>query len=760
MALAVALAALAAVRIWRWRDRRVKRFSQLRAQATERRRAERALLQTEVFYHSLVETIPQMILCKDLEGRFTFANQKFCAELGTTLEAIKGKTDLDFFPKELAEKYRADDQRVIDSGQVLDVVEQHVTPKGEKLYVQTMKTPLFGPDGEAIGIQGIFWDVTERMRAEEKLKEQNVTLQELARSEHQAHEALKSAQSRMVETEKLASLGQLVAGVAHEINNPLAFVSNNIAVLERDLLDLVALIGLYRRARDANDEERAALDVSIAELCEAARRGLLHGEPAPDHRSHARGAAADRAHRQGPPALRAGQRRRMERGGPQSRHRVLGEHGPGLRPQARRHGRDGPEPIAHDPLPRREAPSGGRQLADECHRRLPARGQGHDPHTDGSRGGRDPVRSGRYRLRHRSGHPRADLRPLLHHQADRRGDRPGPLDQLWDRPGARRDDRGRVVSGPAVPASPYGFPRSPSGPGPMSLACRPGRGVNIGLRRRSPMKLGLINSAWVQSGRGTSFGIHKTREIGFDAIDIFADPLDIDDAEKRLIKDECDAAGLPIVSVACVAVGLVDFNPSVQRFHVERVRAYLDMARQFEAKNVLLVLGEYIWQKEVIPPAEQWAAAVKNVRALGDHAGGLGLEIALELEPFHLSLLNDVASMVRFLTRWTTRPSRPTWTSRTWSCRISRPARSRSLRGRVAHVHISDCDGKVHGDLPPGRGVVDFPPYLEAIKELDIPEATISIELEYSPEPARIVEWVSEAYEKTAALMRAAGLRP
>ena len=81
------------------------------------------------------------------------------------------------------------------------------------------------------------------------------------------------------------------------------------------------------------------------------------------------------------------------------------------------------------------------------------------------------------------------------------------------------------------------------------------------------------------------------------------------------------------------------------------------------------------------------------------------------------------------------------------------------LKGRVAHVHISDCDGKVHGDLPPGRGVVDFPPYLDAIKQLEIPEATISIELEYSPEPAKIVEWVAEAYEKTAALMRAAGLR-
>ena len=79
------------------------------------------------------------------------------------------------------------------------------------------------------------------------------------------------------------------------------------------------------------------------------------------------------------------------------------------------------------------------------------------------------------------------------------------------------------------------------------------------------------------------------------------------------------------------------------------------------------------------------------------------------------------------------------------------------LRGRVAHVHISDCDGKVHGDLPPGRGVVDFPPYLQAIKALGLDDATVSIELEYSPEPDRIVDWVREAYESTAGLMRRRG---
>jgi D-psicose/D-tagatose/L-ribulose 3-epimerase len=273
------------------------------------------------------------------------------------------------------------------------------------------------------------------------------------------------------------------------------------------------------------------------------------------------------------------------------------------------------------------------------------------------------------------------------------------------------------------------------------------------------MKLGLINSAWAQAGRGTAFGIQKTREIGFDSIDIFADPLDVDVKERRLIRDECDKAGLPIVSIACVAVGLIDFNPSIQRFHVERVKAYLDMAYLFEAKNVLLVLGEYIWQKEVIPPAEQWATAVKQVRALGDYAAGLGLEIALELEPFALSLLNDVASMARFLDD-VDRPAVKANLDISHLALARQPAALiEKLRGRVAHVHISDCDGTVHGDLPPGRGVVDFPPYLRAIKALEIPDAAISIELEYSPEPERIVEWVNDAYEKTAALMRGAGLR-
>jgi sugar phosphate isomerase/epimerase len=272
------------------------------------------------------------------------------------------------------------------------------------------------------------------------------------------------------------------------------------------------------------------------------------------------------------------------------------------------------------------------------------------------------------------------------------------------------------------------------------------------------MKLGLINSAWAQAGRDTAFGIRMTKEIGFDTIDIFADPLDIDVKERRLIKRECDRASLPIISIACVATGLIDFNPSVQRFHLQRCRAYLDLAYEYEARNLLLVLGEYIWEQQVISPAEQWQTAVRNVRELGKVAGDLGLQIALELEPFRLSLVNNVDSMSRFLDEVNHPAVKANidvshlQLSRTPATELAR------LRGKAIHVHLSDCDGKVHGDLPPGRGVVDFPPYLRAIKDLGI-DGAVSIELEYSPDPARIVDWVREAYQATARLMQETGLR-
>ena len=273
------------------------------------------------------------------------------------------------------------------------------------------------------------------------------------------------------------------------------------------------------------------------------------------------------------------------------------------------------------------------------------------------------------------------------------------------------------------------------------------------------MKLGLINSAWVQAEQPTVFGLRQTKEIGFDTIDIFVDPLAIDIRERRLVKDECDRLGLPIVSLPCVAVGLIDFNPSVRDFHIDRVQAYLELAYEYQAQNVLLVIGEYIWNREVIPPAEQWKLGTTAVKELGHTAAELGLEIVLELEPFPLSLVNNVETMVRFLDDVDLENVKANLDISHLVLSHVPAGEIARLKGRVGHVHLSDCDGRVHGDLPPGRGVVPFEEYLREIKALDLGDRTISIELEYSPEPEKIVEWVREAYQATDRLMSKLSLR-
>jgi signal transduction histidine kinase len=116
---------------------------------------------------------------------------------------------------------------------------------------------------------GSHTDITVRKEVERKLSEQNRQLEQLIASERDAHDALKQAQSSIVQTAKLAGLGEMVAGVAHEINNPLAFVSNNIAVLQRDLNDLQTLVSLYREGEAALEQSNPELLAKIGQLSES-----------------------------------------------------------------------------------------------------------------------------------------------------------------------------------------------------------------------------------------------------------------------------------------------------------------------------------------------------------------------------------------------------------------------------------------------------------------------------------------------------------
>jgi sigma-B regulation protein RsbU (phosphoserine phosphatase) len=175
---------------------------------TQRRQAELDLRKSESLYHSLVETMPQNVFRKDLQGRFTFANQQYCQHYHCKLEDILGKTDFDFFPAELAEKYRRDDWRVMETGQTYQITEEHQPIGQPKSYIQVVKTPLFGEEGKIIGLQGIFWDITQQRLAEERVRRATAQLAQ-NRKELQAKNVQMEGELKMASEIQLAMLPQL-----------------------------------------------------------------------------------------------------------------------------------------------------------------------------------------------------------------------------------------------------------------------------------------------------------------------------------------------------------------------------------------------------------------------------------------------------------------------------------------------------------------------------------------------------------------------
>ena len=131
---------------------------------------ETALRDAEAVYRSLVESLPLSVLRKDSRGRIQYANAQACELIGTPVSELIGKTDFDLFPADLAKKYMADDREVMQSGKLHHDVERHQAADGTQIHVEVWKAPVHSSKGDVVGIQVMFWDISDQKDAEHQIE--------------------------------------------------------------------------------------------------------------------------------------------------------------------------------------------------------------------------------------------------------------------------------------------------------------------------------------------------------------------------------------------------------------------------------------------------------------------------------------------------------------------------------------------------------------------------------------------------------------
>jgi PAS domain S-box-containing protein len=137
---------------------------------TVRKLAEEAVREHDRKQKAILGNIPDMAWLKDREGRFIASNEAFGKACGIHPEDLPGTTDFDIWPHELAEKYRADDVEVMETGTRKQTEELMIDHDGRQIWLETIKTPIYNDSGEVIGTTGIGRDITDRKRTQEKLK--------------------------------------------------------------------------------------------------------------------------------------------------------------------------------------------------------------------------------------------------------------------------------------------------------------------------------------------------------------------------------------------------------------------------------------------------------------------------------------------------------------------------------------------------------------------------------------------------------------
>ncbi len=228
----------------------IQKLKQEKLQERKKRKYIESILATSQHMLQLVmDTLPESVFWKDRNLVYLGCNQNFADDAGLKLPVdIVGKTDFDMpWKEEEAEFYRVCDRRIMHSQKAeFGIIESQLNGDGEETWLETNKAPLYNAEGEVVGILGTYQDITERKTAEIALQELNQKLANQTTELSRTLEQLQQSQLQLIQTEKMSALGNLIAGVAHEINNPTSFLSGNLEPAKEYAQDIFELLDLYQ----------------------------------------------------------------------------------------------------------------------------------------------------------------------------------------------------------------------------------------------------------------------------------------------------------------------------------------------------------------------------------------------------------------------------------------------------------------------------------------------------------------------------------
>lgn len=213
------------------------------------------------FLTEVIEQLPHPLFVKDRDFRYVLVNSALVRFGGHPLESVLGKTDYDFLPKEQADFYRAKDLEVFATAAEVTIAEEVLTDGGgQRRILSTRKVPLRGADSTITHLVGIISDITLLKGVEEDLR---VSTEQLEQRVAERTLALAAAHEDLARKERLAVLGRLAGGVAHQIRNPLAAIKNAAYILDRRM----------RHAEGAGSEDETAARGDVVQALE-----VIHDE--------------------------------------------------------------------------------------------------------------------------------------------------------------------------------------------------------------------------------------------------------------------------------------------------------------------------------------------------------------------------------------------------------------------------------------------------------------------------------------------------